>query len=229
MATIDRLIQVDCLRDNAMESVPLLPPLTKNTPLWCGFPSAPTPGTRDGHDRRDRETNQENEYPDKSAHNEQEGSMAERIQTPVDALSECGQRRKERVIPAGIGMANLILVDDRLGLILPFIDKHVIHPIVAATLKCPPAGGEKLIGHLRLILDLLKGSIYIAAGLDPWVRELLNPAHADLALPLRRQDDGRVKGDTYLKGRVEKASEYEKSDGDGDQDVGGWQFPGPGR
>jgi hypothetical protein len=53
-------------------------------------------------------------------------------------------------------MADLILVDDRLGLIRPFIDTRIIHQIVAAALEGPPIGGEKRVGHLRLILELLK-------------------------------------------------------------------------
>ena len=70
--------------------------------------------------------------------------MVERIQTPVDALSQRGQRGNERVIPAGIGMADLVLVDDRLGLIRPFIDTRIIHPIVAAALEGPPIGSESV-------------------------------------------------------------------------------------
>ncbi len=40
-------------------------------------PLMPTPGTRNGHHRRDRKTNQEHEDPDKASHIEQQGRMVE--------------------------------------------------------------------------------------------------------------------------------------------------------
>ena len=110
--------------------------------------------------------------------------MVGHIHTPVDALPQRGQHRNERVIPAGIGMADLVLVDDRLGLVLPFIGTHIIHPIVAAALEGPPVWGEQCVGHLRLVLDLLLSSIDMVAAIGPRVGEVLHPAHVDLALPL---------------------------------------------
>ena len=82
-------------------------------------------------------------------------------------------------------MADLVLVHYRLGLIRPFIYQHVIHPVVAASVNCPPIGRDKCVAHLRLILELLARYIYVVASFDPGVTELFNPARVDLALPLR--------------------------------------------